>query len=165
MVWDAGICGGSYGLFGQLLNGARFLAQVIIYNWPGLPNKQTMLTDLVLMIKAAEKVLTGDSNDDHDDEDGETDGEGNPTFGHLIILLRDVEGKAEEIEHLVLRKEATRRLKHDEKLDAGERNTIRDGLRNAFESITVHTMPLPHPNIAGAVLVGHDTPRNISPPW
>lgn len=118
--------------------------QVVIYNWPGLPNKQTMLTDLVLMIHAAEMVVKDDDGDE-----AESDDEGRPTFGHLVILVRDVEGKAAEIEDLVLGKERTRGLKLNEKTEVGERNMIRDDLKAAFESITFHTMPSPHPDITG----------------
>lgn len=108
-----------------------------------------MLNELVVMTKAADKVLREDKEGGHGDQNGEANGEETPSFGHLIILLRDVQGKAEEIEDLVLGKEQTRGLKHDEKLEAGRRNIIREGLESAFESITFHTMPRPHLKIAG----------------
>ena len=119
--------------------------QVIIYNWPGLPNKQTMLNDLILMIKAAEKVVQ------EEDSEGNvrSKGNGKPTFGHLIILMRDVDGKATEIEELVLGAEQTADLRFSEEGEAEHRNRIRRNLKAAFESITFHTMPIPHPDITG----------------
>lgn len=108
-----------------------------------------MLNELVVMIKAAEKVLREDQEGGHGDQNGEANGEETPSFGHLIILIRDVEGQAKEIEDLVLGMEQTRGLKHEEKLEAGQRNLIREGLESAFESITFHTMPPPHLDIAG----------------
>lgn len=124
-------------------------SQVIIYNWHHLPNKQTMLDELVVMVEAAEKVLREDKEGGDGDQNGEANGKETPSFGHLIILTRDIEGKAKEIEDFVLGMEQTQGLKHKEKLKAGERNLIREGLESAFESITFHTMPCPHPDIAG----------------
>lgn len=98
-----------------------------------------MLNDLVLMINAAEKVTKEDHNHD----------EGKPTFGHLIILVRDVDGKAMDIKDLVLGEEATKGRTHKERVEMNERNMIRGALKAAFESITFHTMPLPHPDILG----------------
>lgn len=105
----------------------------------GLPNKDTILQKLVVMIKAAEKVM------DRQDE-------GESTFGHLVLLVRDVKGRAAEIEALVMDDEDTRGLSVAEGKDAHERNTIREGLRNAFKSIAVHTMHRPHPEISGLCL-------------
>ncbi len=113
--------------------------QVVIFNWMGLPNKHTMLQELVVMVKAAEKVLM------------ESEDKSRPTFGHLIILMRDVDGKVAEVEELVLGHENTRNLKHEQKKDPMERNAIREGLVDAFESITFHTMPSPHRKISGNV--------------
>lgn len=116
-----------------------------------------MLDDLVVMVHAADKVLREDKEGDHGDQSG-ANGEDNPSFGHLIILIRDVEGKAKEIEDHVLGKEQTRSLKHKQRVKAGGRNVIREGLEASFESITFHTMPIPHPDIAGAARVEEDTP-------
>ena len=113
------------------------LCQVVIFNWMGLPNKHTILQRLVVMIKAAEKVM--DRNNEEES-----------TFGHLVLLMRDVKGKVAEIEALVMDDEDTIGLTHDERKDAEERNTIRQGLKDAFKSITVHTMHRPHPEISGA---------------
>ena len=77
--------------------------------------------------------------------------ESKPTFGHLIILMRDVDGKVAEVEELVLGQENTRKLKHDQKKDPLARNAIREGLEDAFQSITFHTMPSPHPRISGVL--------------
>eukprot|EP00752_Nemacystus_decipiens_P015572 g13895.t1 len=122
------------------------VSKVVIFNWRGLPNKQTMLQELVLMIKAAEKVLPGD-------RDAE------PAFGHLIILMRDVDMDAASIEEIVLKKERTRGLKHVEKKNMEERNLIREGLNEAFSSIAVHTMPSPHHEIE--VWIINDSPRSV----
>lgn len=88
------------------------------------------------MIKAAEKVMAHE--------------EGGPTFGHLVLLMRDVKGKATEIEELVMDDEDVSDLaEHDDKKDAKERNIIRRGLKDAFKSITVRTMQRPHADISG----------------
>jgi len=96
-----------------------------------------MLQELVVMVKAAEKVMMGGED------------ESRPTFGHLIILMRDVDGKVDEVEKLVLGREDTKNLKLKQKKDPMERNMIREGLKDAFESIAFHTMPAPHPRISG----------------
>lgn len=102
-----------------------------------------MLEELVVMVKAAEKVMMGGED------------ESKPTFGHLIILMRDVDGKVAEVEELVLGQENTRKLKHDQKKDPLARNAIREGLEDAFQSITFHTMPSPHPRISGVFVLHH----------
>lgn len=103
---------------------------------PGLslPNKTAMLQELVMMIKAAEKVVNQEGRRAH-------------AFGHLIILMRDVTGKAEEIKAFVMGEEDTEDLSFEAAKDGDERNLIRKGLKKAFQSITVHTMPSPHANI------------------
>lgn len=88
------------------------------------------------MIKAGKKVI------------GRED-EAEPAFGHLVLLMRDVKGKAEEVKALVMDDEDAGGLKFDEAKDVLERNRIRNGLRAAFKSITVHTMNRPHPEIGG----------------
>ncbi|CAN0363561.1 unnamed protein product, partial [Pylaiella littoralis] len=106
--------------------------QVVIFNWLGLPNKSTILQRLVVMIKAGKKVV------------GQQD-EGEPAFGHLVLLMRDVKGKAAEIEALVMDDEDVESLNFEDSKDILERNRIRKGLRTAFKSIIVHTMNRPHP--------------------
>ncbi len=100
--------------------------QVVIFNWKGLPNKNTILQRLAVMTNAAEKVKR------HEDE-------GATTFGHLVLLIRDISGKAGDIEVQLLRDEES----------ATERNKIRRGLKKAFKSITVHSLPRPHEEIDG----------------
>lgn len=61
--------------------------------------------------------------------------------------MRDVKGKAAEIEALVLGDEETADgLTNDANK---ERNTIRQGLKEAFKSIIVCTLHRPHPRIGG----------------
>lgn len=108
----------------------------MIFNWLGLPNKNTILQRLVVMIKAGRRVM------------GRED-EREPAFGHLILLMRDVKGKTAEIEALVMDDEDAGDLTFDDAKDVLERNRIRKGLRAAFKSIIVHTMNRPHPEIAG----------------
>lgn len=97
-----------------------------------------MLQELVLMIKAAEKVVNN--------------GEDNATFGHLIILVRDVTEKAEEIKALVMGYEDMSGLKWDDERAVCDRNRIRKKIQEVFESVHVHTMPSPHPHIASEFL-------------
>ena len=121
--------------------------QVVIYNWSGLPNKDTILQQLVVMLNAAEKIITEDEHE--------------RTFGHLILVFRDVTGKAAGIEALVLGEEGTGKLKFAEQRHVSERNRIRQGIKEAFKSITVHTMPNPHPSIGGDVFTMHAAPRAL----
>ena len=111
-----------------------------MYNWMSLPNKNTMLEELEVMVQAADKVTT-DNN------------QGQRHFGHLIILVRDVGGRerAEEVKRLVLDNEEAGpgRTRLPERRARDERNIIRDGLREGFASITVHAMPRPHPQCGG----------------
>lgn len=110
--------------------------QVVIFNWLGLPNKNTILQRLVLMIKAGEKVAKRQND-------------GGPTFGHLILLMRDVKKSAADIKALIMNDEDAGELKLEEAKDIMERNKIRKGLRAAFKSIDVHTMHRPHAEISG----------------
>ncbi len=109
-------------------------SQVVIYNWPGLPNKDTMLQKLVVMLEAAKKVVRDEQQ---------------RPFGHLILVIRDVKRRAAEVEPLLLANEDTDKLADKELKCVSERNRIRQGLRDSFKSITVHTMPRPHPDIEG----------------
>lgn len=115
-------------------------AQVVLYNWMSLPNKNTMLEELEVMVQAADKVTTENNQGQRD-------------FGHLIILVRDVGGpeRAEEVKRLVLDNEEAGpgRTRLAQRRAQDERNTIRDGLREGFASITVHAMPRPHPQCGG----------------
>ncbi|CBN77626.1 GBP1, guanylate-binding protein [Ectocarpus siliculosus] len=123
------------------------VSKVVIYNWMFLPNKTTMLQDLLVMVKAAEKVVNGEGKREH-------------AFGHLIILLRDVTGRAAETEAFVMGIEDTEDLSFEAAKDGAERNLIRTTLKKAFESITFHTMPSPHANIErGAVPLSAVTPE------
>lgn len=101
-----------------------------------MPNKTTILQRLVMMVQAGEKVM-------------ERGDEGEPTFGHLILVVRDVKGQAAQIEALVMKDEHTGNLACKDGKEVLERNEIRKGLRKAFKSITVHTMHRPHPDIEG----------------
>ena len=100
-----------------------------------------MLQELKVMIYAAERV-TGRR-------------EGGTKFGHLIILLRDVDGRAAEIEELLFGVEDTDHVPLDQQKAPSERNSIRRAVKFAFESIVVHTMPSPHPRIAGMRFLAH----------
>lgn len=102
----------------------------------GLPNRNTILKRLAVMMNAAEKVT------------GHEDG-GTTTFGHLVLLVRDVNGKAADIEGLVLGDEDAGDLPSGQEKNVTERNRIRQGLKKSFKSIIVHSMPRPHPEIDG----------------
>lgn len=119
--------------------------QVVIYNWMSLPNKHRMLEELEVMVQAADKVSAHNNKGERD-------------FGHLIILMRDVGGvemsesdRAEDVRRLVLDNEqaGAGRTKLADRRAMDERNTIRDGLREGFASITIHAMPRPHPDCGG----------------
>ncbi|CAN0363637.1 unnamed protein product [Pylaiella littoralis] len=123
------------------------VSKVVIYNWMSLPNKNTMLQDLLLMVKAAEKVVDK--------------GKYVAAFGHLIILVRDVAEKAKEIKELVMGYEdMAAGLSWNDEAAVSDRNRIRKRLQEVFESIDVHTMPSPHADIAqGAVPLSTVTPE------
>ncbi|CAM9395147.1 unnamed protein product, partial [Ectocarpus fasciculatus] len=108
------------------------ISKVVIYNWKGMPNKQTMLEELLVMVEAVDKVSPGEA-----------------TFGTLIILMRDVERGAEDIKDILMEEESTEGYTFKEKKLKEERNLIRRGLQAAFRSITVHLLPCPHQNIEG----------------
>ncbi|CAM9142812.1 unnamed protein product [Ectocarpus sp. 8 AP-2014] len=114
------------------------LSKVIIFNWLGRPNKTTMLEKLEVMVLATDKIKQ---------QDGDGGCFQEKIFGHLIILVRDLSGpeKVEEIRELLLNDEDAGRSK--DRKGATNRNTIRAGLRNSFESIVVRTLPVPHPSI------------------
>lgn len=105
-----------------------------------LPNKHKMLEELEVMVQAADKVSAENNKGQRD-------------FGHLIVLVRDVGGseRAEEVKRLVLDNEEaeTGRTKLAQRRALDERNSIRDGLREGFASITFHAMPRPHPQCGG----------------
>ncbi|CAM9142734.1 unnamed protein product [Ectocarpus sp. 8 AP-2014] len=124
------------------------VSKVVIYNWMSLPNKHRMLEELEVMVQAADKVSTQNNKGERD-------------FGHLIILMRDVGGaemsesdRAEEVRKLVLDNEqaGAGRTKLADRRAMDERNTIRDGLREGFASITIHAMPRPHPDCGDRVV-------------
>ncbi|CBJ32504.1 GBP4, guanylate-binding proteins [Ectocarpus siliculosus] len=119
------------------------LSKVIIFNWLGRPNKTTMLEKLEVMVLATDKIKQ---------QDGDGGCFHEKVFGHLIILARDLSGpeKAEEIRELLLNDEDAGPSK--DRKGATNRNTIRAGLRNSFESIVVRTLPVPHPSITGTFL-------------
>lgn len=94
------------------------------------------------MLNAAERVTPAEEHEER-------------TFGHLILVFRDVTGKAAGIEALVLGEEGTEKLKFTEQKHVSERNRIRQGLKAAFKSVAVHTMPNPHPNIGGDLFIVH----------
>lgn len=119
--------------------------EVVIFNWSGLPNKDTILQQLVVMLNAAEKVAPGNEHE--------------RTFGHLILVFRDVTGKAAEIEALVLGEEDTGTYPAGQ-IHISGRNRIRQGLKAAFKSVAIHTMPNPHPNIGGDCV--HHAPRHLT---
>jgi len=107
-----------------------------------LPNKHKMLEELEVMVQAADKVSAENNQSRRD-------------FGHLIILVRDVGGseRAEEIKRLVLDNEEAMagKTKLAQRRALDERNSIRDGLREGFASITVHALPRPHPDCGGDI--------------
>ncbi|CAM9769507.1 unnamed protein product [Ectocarpus sp. 12 AP-2014] len=121
------------------------VSKVVLFNWLGLPNKSTILQRLVVMIKAAEKVSRRKNK-------------GEPTFGHLILVMRDVKQRAAEIESLIMDDEDGG-LTHEDAQGVPERNLIRKRLRAVFKSMVVHTMHRPHPEIAdGAVPLSEVSP-------
>ncbi|CAN0238010.1 unnamed protein product, partial [Ectocarpus sp. 4 AP-2014] len=128
------------------------VSKVVLYNWMSLPNKNTMLEELEVMVQAADKVTT-DNN------------QGQRHFGHLIILVRDVGGaeRAEEVKRLVLDNEEAGpgRTRLAQRRAQDERNIIRDGLREGFASITVHAMPRPHPQCGDRVVDMSDVEREF----
>eukprot|EP00752_Nemacystus_decipiens_P014561 g12968.t1 len=112
-------------------------SKFVMYNWMSLSNKHKILEELEVMVQAADKVA--EEND-----------KGQPNFGHLIILVRDFGGseRAEEVKKLVLDNEEAGggRTKLKERRALDERNSIHEGLREGFASITVHAIPRPHPD-------------------
>lgn len=110
--------------------------KVIIFNWKGFPNKETMLQALELMAHASDKFTKEGSN--------------MRKFGHLVILLRDLDGeeRRRDAEKLLLELEIPNaNASFSETMGLDSRNRIRTHLQKCFLSLTVKSLPIPHPDV------------------
>ena len=110
--------------------------QVVIFNWLGRPNKNTVLGELATMSEAATFINRGQRGN---------------AFGHLILLLRDVQVNGEkEVYSIVFENEDSDGASTDEEATAmEERNKTRNLLKKTFETVRVVCMPSPHAEIGG----------------
>ena len=110
--------------------------QVVIFNWLGRPNKNTVLGELATMSEAATFINRGQRGN---------------AFGHLILLLRDVQlGGEKEVYSIVFENEDPDDAGTDEEATAmEERNKTRNLLKKTFETVRVVCMPPPHAQIGG----------------
>ncbi|CAM9103970.1 unnamed protein product, partial [Ectocarpus fasciculatus] len=70
-------------------------------------------------------------------------------FGHLIVLLRDVPERAKEVHDVIFGAENAEGAKSDEEEKSiNMRNSTREDLSKAFQSIQVLCLPSPHSNIS-----------------
>lgn len=81
-------------------------------------------------------------------------------FGHLVILLRDVEIMEEAARSVILDPEEFEGTGQRETQEANEhrlaRTATRECLKQSFESIKVFCMPMPHDDIGGTPLVKNE---------
>ncbi|CAN0316110.1 unnamed protein product [Ascophyllum nodosum] len=110
------------------------LSKVVIFNWLGRPNKNTVLGELATMSEAATFINRGQRGN---------------AFGHLILLLRDVQVNGEkEVYSIVFENEDSDGASTDEEATAmEERNKTRNLLKKTFETVRVVCMPSPHAEI------------------
>lgn len=109
--------------------------QMVIYNWKGLPNKSTMLDNLGVMRTAAAEI--GQSYRSR-------------VFGHLVVLLRDVPPNTDDevVCDLIFGEEDCFEAKTDEEANQiTMRNSAREELKDAFQSIRVWSLSIPHVDV------------------
>ncbi|CAN0253612.1 unnamed protein product [Ectocarpus sp. 12 AP-2014] len=106
------------------------LSKVVIYNWQGLPNRATTLDKLSAMTYAA-SLLSPEERED--------------SFGHLIILLRDVSSTQEQNAYDRIFEQEDETVPNTKAGDAlKERNEKRKLLQQSFQSTRVCCLPRPH---------------------
>lgn len=126
----------------------RNVQQIILFDWRRPSDKETMLDALELIVQASDRVRYGDNK-----------------FGHLVIVLRDVHGAERDRAALDLgvMEDETAEDTFAGKKAVYARNVIRKHLRRAFQSVSVQSLPEPHPGTAcklAEVLIG-----GIDPSW
>eukprot|EP00937_MAST-01D_sp_MAST-1D-sp2_P003764 g3764.t1 len=123
-----------------LVTPALLLSKVLLFNWRGAPEADTMLELLGVLADAAESInLPGD--DICSDDEGAEDVREENIFGHLHLVFRDwtFESDTAARELLDLEKPKSRSAK--------TRNTIRKTLKRVFTTITTWTLPVPVDNL------------------
>ncbi|CAN0201634.1 unnamed protein product [Scytosiphon promiscuus] len=119
----------------KLVTPLLLLSKVVIYNWKGLPTRATMLDKLSAMTYAA-SLLSPEERED--------------SFGHLIILLRDVSSTEEQSAHNRIFGREDETAPNSSAGDAlKERNEKRKLLEQSFRSTRVCCLPSPHRDIDG----------------
>ncbi|KAG5183520.1 hypothetical protein JKP88DRAFT_316589 [Tribonema minus] len=121
------------------------LSNVVLFNWLGMPNKDTMVNQLALMKAAADIVDRSNRKN---------------AFGHLVVVLRDCTSSRHECFDIIFGMEASGCVylplpdsvisPEDADTDKAEaamrdRNCAREALKRAFTSTALFTLPVPHP--------------------
>jgi GR25 family glycosyltransferase involved in LPS biosynthesis len=136
----------------MLVSPVLLAAKVVIFNWRGGVEKDSMLQKLGCLAWAARNIDHGRDDDDDDDDSDSNDGlntsledvaggfsRGRHVFGHLHIVIRDwqYEGTESTVKKRLFRSE------NGTAPEISTRNEIRRLIRENFESIKIWLFPSP----------------------
>mmetsp|Transcript_17931 Transcript_17931/g.63283 ORF Transcript_17931/g.63283 Transcript_17931/m.63283 type:complete len:1156 (-) Transcript_17931:2213-5680(-) len=124
----------------KLIAPVLLTSRVVLFNTREM-NKDRVLQQLHVFLKAASRISADDDDDDEVGSDGDDDAEPS-MFGHLHIVFRDsdhLKGKTSDLKDAIFAQE--RKNKHKE--EVATRNQIRERLSAAFASISVWKFPAP----------------------
>lgn len=110
-----------------------FASQVILLNWRGTAVKDELLQKLSVLVDAAARIKP-----DEEEESKEEEKESSKVFGHLHIVMRD-HPDTSGMYDLLFKQESGRAA---DKARV-ERNRIREGILESFESVSVWGLPSP----------------------
>ena len=130
----------------RLVCPALLASRCVVFNWKDSLQKDRILNQLGVMVKAAEGVAEREA--------------GKPIFGHLHVVFRDwtfEDDDAKKVERAIFGLEANPRSP-----DAAQRDAIREALRGAFASIDVHLFPPPVANTAALSAKGGVRPSELA---
>eukprot|EP00937_MAST-01D_sp_MAST-1D-sp2_P003748 g3748.t1 len=131
-----------------LVTPALLLSKVLIFNWKGAPQQDSILNLLGVLATAAQSVeLPAEGGaDEGSSSDGETQDEN--IFGHLHVVFRDWSFESDTAARSLLKTEK------GAKKAIRERNGIRKQLKRVFTSVTIWTFPDPRESIDARVHSG-----------
>ena len=109
-------------------------SKVVLFNWKGGPQVNSMLNNLATLVTAARRVAM-----EEEMANPAAEGDFVGLFGHLHVVMRDQElvGTPEELRRKLFDNERGRTKA------VSARNDIRNVLKDEFESLSVHFLPRP----------------------
>jgi hypothetical protein len=138
----------------KLVTPALLFSKVLIFNWKGAPQTDSILDMLGVLANAAESInlpddegksdYGGEDDDENDDKD-ECEARTENIFGHLHIIFRDWTFESDETARALLKPEKAKGAKKLSK-EAKKRNGIRTTLERVFSSVSMLTFPMPVDN-------------------